>query len=62
MIVSVSGNDICRLCFRILPPSCYVWSTLVRWRPSSSAAIVTHLVTHLGGDARQRPLVDVEEW
>jgi hypothetical protein len=50
---SVSGNAICRSCFLISTLSCYVRSTLVRWCPSSSAAIVTHLVTHPGGNARQ---------
>ncbi len=42
---SVSGNDICRLCFRIFTLSCCTWSALVRWRPSLSATIVTQLVT-----------------
>jgi hypothetical protein len=45
MIASVSVNDVYCLCFRIFTLSCCAWSALVRWRPSSPAAIVTQLVT-----------------
>ena len=45
MIASVSGNDVCRICFRFFTLSCCLWFTLVRWRPLLSAAIVTQLVT-----------------
>ena len=45
MISSVSGNSVNRPCFRILLVSCDVSSTDVHWRLSSSAAIVTQLVT-----------------
>lgn len=54
-IASVSGNDICRSCFRVFALSCYTWSIIVRWRPSPSAAIVTQLVTHLQARGRARP-------
>jgi hypothetical protein len=53
---SVSGNAICRSCFRILTLNFYVRSTLVRWCPSPSAAIVTQLVTRL------RPGFDLAFW
>ena len=52
-IVSVSGNAICRSCFRILSMSCCTWSTLVRCCVSSSVAIVTQLVTHPSNSATQ---------
>jgi hypothetical protein len=42
---SVSGNAICRACFRIFVLNCCVLSTLVRWCPSPAIAIVTQLVT-----------------
>ena len=44
---SVSGNDIGRARFRIFFLSCCTWCTIVRWRPSLSAVIVTQLVTRL---------------
>lgn len=43
----MSGNAICRSCFRVFALSCHTWTTIVRWRPSASAAIVTQLVTRL---------------
>ena len=46
MIASVSGNAIYRLRFRIFTLNCCMSFTLVHWRPSLSAAIVTQLVTH----------------
>ena len=55
MILSVSGNAICRSCFRVFALSCYTRSTIVRWRPSLSAAIVTQLVTRLQARGRGRP-------
>jgi hypothetical protein len=54
---SVSGNAICRSCSRIFALSCYTWSTLVRWCPSSSAAIVTQLVTRLRARGQTDPLL-----
>ena len=47
MTSSVSGNDIGRARFRIFFLSCCTWCTIVRWRPSLSAVIVTQLVTRL---------------
>jgi hypothetical protein len=43
---SVSGNAIYRSCFRFSALSSCIWSTIVRWRPSLSVAVVTQLVTH----------------
>lgn len=57
MTSSVSGNAIYRSCFRILALSCYARSTLVRWCPSLSAAIVTQLVTRLRLAAQTDPLL-----
>ena len=54
-----SGNDICCSCFRIFALSCCTWSTIVRWRPSSSAAVVTQLVTHLQAGDRVGVLAPV---
>lgn len=42
---SLSGNDVYRICFRFFALSCCPWSTLVRWCPLLSAAIVTQFVT-----------------
>jgi hypothetical protein len=52
----VSGIAIYRSCFRIFTLSCCAWSALVRWCPSLSDAIVTHLVTRLGLVATARCL------
>jgi len=51
-IASVSGNVLCRSCLRFFALSYYTWSTIVRWRPSPSAAIVTQLVTLLQARGR----------
>ena len=56
-IASVSGNAICRLCFRVFALSFCTLSTLVRWCPSSSAAIVTQLVTRLRARDQTDPLL-----
>ena len=53
---SVSGNDICRICFRFFAVNCCLWSTLVRWCPLLSAAIVTQLVTRLRARGQTDPL------
>jgi hypothetical protein len=47
VIASVSGNTICRSCFRIFVLTCCTQSTIVLWRLPPSAAIVTQLVTQL---------------
>lgn len=54
---SVSGNDICRICFRFFAVNCCLWSTLVRWCPLLSAAIVTQLVTRLHARGQTDPLL-----
>ena len=48
----MSGNDIYRSCFRIFSLSWHTWSTIIRWRPLLSAAIVTPLVTRLQARGR----------
>jgi hypothetical protein len=54
---SVLGNDVCRICFRFFALNCCPWSTLVRWRPLLSAAIVTQLVTRLWTRGQIDPLL-----